>query len=69
MQNFSWSSGSNCAKQHHFEKMINNIKKIDGIDKVTRVYKRSNKFYFVSNQSVLHMKLKNKTKQTGIFIL
>jgi GTP pyrophosphokinase len=36
--NFSWSSGSN-AKQHHFEKMINNIKKIDGIDKVTRVYK------------------------------
>jgi GTP pyrophosphokinase len=27
-------------------KMINNIKKIDGIDKVTRVYKRSNKFYF-----------------------
>jgi NACalpha-BTF3-like transcription factor len=49
--------------------MINNIKKIDGIDKVTRVYKRSNKFYFVSNQSVLHMKLKNKTKQTGIFIL
>jgi GTP pyrophosphokinase len=29
----------NCAKQHHFEKMINNIKKIDGIDKVTRVYK------------------------------
>jgi GTP pyrophosphokinase len=25
---FSWSSGSNCAKQHHFEKMINNIKKL-----------------------------------------
>jgi hypothetical protein len=45
MQEFSWSSGSNCAKQHHFEKMINNIK-IDGIDKVTRVYKRSNKFDF-----------------------
>jgi GTP pyrophosphokinase len=30
---FSWSSGCNCAKQYHFEKMINNIKKIDGIDK------------------------------------
>jgi GTP pyrophosphokinase len=25
---FSWSSGSNCAKKYHFEKMINNIKKL-----------------------------------------
>jgi GTP pyrophosphokinase len=27
--------------QHYFEKLIENIKKIDGIDKVTRIYQIS----------------------------